>query len=99
MKIEFYLPTKEEWYGTFDGGYVQVLVSNEKQPTNITKDRCDWVHFIFIIFQGNDDCMWAKRYECKDDPGKELLNALELISKIPLPVEKAYLKSIGFEVE
>ena len=98
MKIEFFLPTKEEWCGTYEGGYVKVYMSNDKQPTNITKDGCDWKYFIFIIFEGNDDLMWAKRYEC-EDPDKEFLNALKMVSKIPIPVEKLYLKSIGFEVE
>lgn len=100
MKMTFYLPTEEDWYGTFDGGYVEVLISNEKQPCHFTKDGCVWRYWIFIIFQGNDDLMLAKRYEVEDsEKDAELLKAFELISNIPLPVTKEYLRTIGFECE
>ena len=100
MRLKFYLPTEENWCGTFDGGYVECIIINEKQPTNITKDHCDWIRNIFIIFQGDDDLMWAKRYEIKEeDCDKETVKALELIANIPLPVTKKYLQTIGFEVE
>lgn len=100
MKIKFFLPTQEEWYGTFEGGYVEVYITNDKQPINITKNGCDWTHVIFIVFQGNDDCMWAKRYNIEDSQKDiELLKAFELVSNIPLPVTKEYLKTIGFECE
>lgn len=100
MQLKFYLPTEEEWYGTFDGGYVECTVINEKQPTNITKNHCDWKYFIFIIFNGNDDMMQAKRYEVSEDKiNEETVKALELIANIPLPVTKEYLKTVGFEDE
>ena len=100
MRIKFFLPTQENWYSTYEGGYVEVNISNEKQPTNITKNNCDWKYCIFIIFQGNDDLMWTKRYECKDEEKDiELLKAFELVSNIPLPVTKEYLTTIGFETE
>lgn len=100
MRLTFYLPTQEDWCPTFDGGYVRCIIINEKQPTNITKDKCDWKYFIFIIFQGNDDLMWAKRYEIDESKrDEETVKALELISEIPLPVTKEYLKIIGFECE
>lgn len=100
MRLTFYLPTKENWCGTFDGGYVECTIINEKQPTNITKDHCDWIRHIFIIFQGNDDLMWAKRYKIEEnDSDKETIKALEMISNIPLPVTKKYLQTIGFEAE
>jgi len=100
MQIKFFLPTEEEWCGTYEGGYVEVFISNDKQPTNITKESCTWRHWIFILFQGNDDLMWAKRYEIEDsEKDTELLKAFELVSNIPLPVTKEYLKSIGLEAE
>lgn len=100
MRLKFYLPTEEDWCGTFDGGYVECILINEKQPVNITKDRCDWKYFIFIIFNGNDDLMWAKRYEITEEKrNEETVKALEMIAKIPLPVTKEYLKTIGFEAE
>jgi hypothetical protein len=100
MKIEFFLPTLEEWCGTYEGGYVQVYITNDKQPINITKNHCDWKHFIFIIFSGNDDLMWAKRYEIEDSQKDiELLKAFELVSKIPTPIMKEDLIKLGFESE
>jgi len=98
--LKFYLPTEENWCGTFDDGYVECIIINEKQSTNITKESCDWIRHIFIIFQGNDDLMWAKRYQiAENDCDKETVKALELIANIPLPVTKEYLKTIGFESE
>jgi len=100
MRIKFYLPTEEEWCGTFKSGYVECCIITGKQPTNITKGHCDWIDHIFILFQGNDDLMWAKRYRIEEaDVDKETVKALELISNIPLPVTKKYLKTIGFESE
>jgi hypothetical protein len=100
MKLKFYLPTNDEWCGTFDGGYVECTIINEKQPTNITKKSCDWIRHIFIIFQGNDDLMLTKRYQIEEkDYDKETVKALELIANIPIPVTKEFLKTIGFKVE
>jgi len=91
-RLKFYLPTQEEWCGTFDGGYVECVIINEKQPTL----SCNWIRHIFIIFQGNDDLMLAKRYQiAENDCDKETVKALELVTNIPLPVTKAY----GFETE
>jgi hypothetical protein len=43
---------------------------------------------------------WAKRYKIEDSQKDiELLKAFELVSKIPLPVTKQYLSSVGFESE
>lgn len=93
MRITFFLPTEEEWYGTYEGGYVEVYVSNEKQPF-----AGGWRHEIIINFSGNDDLMWRKIYAIEEnDKDKELMDALNMISKIPLPVTKEYLKTIGFE--
>jgi len=93
--MKFFLPTEENWHGTYDGGYVEVYISNGIQPTGD-----EWKYWIFILFQGNDDEMWAKRYQIEDSQKDvELLKAFELISKIPLPVTKKYLKTIGFDVE
>ena len=100
MRFKFYLPTEEEWCGTFNGGYVECTVVNERQPTNIIKDYCVWKYFIFIIFNGNDDMSWTKRYEITEEKrDEETLKALELVASIPLPVTKAYLKTVGFESE
>ena len=100
MELKFYLPTEEDWYGTFDGGYVERLFHNGIQPTNITKDHCDWKYFIIIVFQGNDDMMWRKSYEISEEKrNEETIKALEMIANIPLPVTKKYLETIGFENE
>jgi hypothetical protein len=98
MRLKFYLPTEEDWCGTFSGGYVECTIINEVQPTNIKGACCDWVRSIYIIFQGNDDLMLAKRYVVDENLcDKETISALELISNIPVPVTKEYLKTIGFE--
>lgn len=97
MNLEFFLPTQENWCGTYEGGYVKVYISNDKQPINITKDGCDWQNEIIINFSGNDDLMWRKIYPIEEkNKNNELLKALDMISKIPLPVTKSYLKNIGF---
>jgi len=95
MKIKFFLPTKEEWYGTYDGGYVEVYLTNDLYPT------CGkWIRQIRIIFSGNDDCMWTKTYDIKEENKDiEFLDALDQISKMPLPITKKHLSSVGFECE
>lgn len=98
MNITFYLPTKDEWYGTYEGGYVEVKIHCGMQPKNITKEYCDWVYMMFIIFQGNDDLMYRKYYQIEESKqDEELIKVFKIISEIPLPITKSYLRSIGFE--
>jgi len=90
MRFNFFLPTADEWYGTYDGGYVECVVSNELSP------KYDQIR---IGFWGNDDTALIldlkksdKKYQTID-----MLDALDLVQKIPLPIKKDTLRELGFE--
>lgn len=90
MKFRFFLPTKDEWYGTYKGGYVEVLVGDELNPE---------FNQIRIGFWGNDDMALIKDSE-KYDPkeSKERLrDALTYVLSMPTPITKDYLREQGFE--
>jgi hypothetical protein len=57
-------------------------------------------YIIRIVIEGNDDFMmaWEKEYALENRE-KEVYDAIKMLSTIPLPVEKDYLRKIGFEVE
>jgi len=91
MNITFFLPTEENWYGTYEGGYVKVWISNESYPEKNT---------IRIVFEGNDDFMmaWGKEINPKNEE-KEFFNTFKKVMSIPIPIKKDGLKKAGFEVE
>jgi len=91
MNINFFLPTKEDWYGTYEGGYVEVYITNESYPEK---------NMIRIVFEGNDDFMMTREKEV--DPKneeKDIFDAVKMVASVPVPVKKDDLKSMGFEVE
>ncbi len=91
MNINFFIPTEEEWYGTYEGGYVEVVISNESYPEKNT---------IRIVFEGNDDFMmtWGKDIDPKNEKD-EFFDAIKMVASIPVPIKKDDLEKLGFAVE
>lgn len=90
MKFNFFLPTEDEWCGTYPGGYVECVISNELCP------KYDQIR---IGFWGNDDMALILDSEKKDpsNAAADMMEALSFVQKIPRPISKDYLRSIGFE--
>ena len=88
--FSFFLPTKDNWYGTYPGGYVECVISDGLNPE---------LNQIRIGFWGNDDTALVKDGE-KYDPtlGKQkIFEAFKFVQEIPRPISKEYLRKIGFE--
>jgi hypothetical protein len=90
MKYHFFLPTVDEWYGTYEGGYVEVFVGDELNPE---------FNQIRIGFWGNDDTALIKDSEKyhPEESKEKLRDALEYVLSMPLPITKGYLRKEGFD--
>jgi hypothetical protein len=104
FKFKFFLPTNDEWYGTYPGGaifkgddgdhgakgFVEVTVGNDLNPEGDA---------IRIGFWGTDDFAMVKDTENRDPAHikEDLMEALIFVHNIPKPISKDYLRIIGFE--
>ena len=86
----FFLPTEDEWYGTYKGGYVKVQISNGLSPK---------FNQIRIGFWGNDDMALIKDSDIMspEEADAYMHQAIIAVLNFPQPISKDYLFSIGFE--
>jgi hypothetical protein len=90
LQFEFFLKTDDDWCGTFDGGYVKVIISNELSPAH---------DVIRIGFWGTDDFAMITD-SGKKDPAFALIDmseAMVIVQQLPKPISIGTLKDLGFE--
>lgn len=90
MRFEFFLKTEDDWCGTFEGGYVRVLISNEINPAH---------DIIRISFWGTDD-FGMTADSGKKDPSMALIDmceAMAIVQALPKPIAIKTLEEFGFE--
>ena len=87
---KFFLPTEDEWYGTYDGGYVEVVISDGLNPE---------LNQLRIGFWGNDDTALIRDSEMYDpeESKEKVRDAIEYVLSMPQPITKEYLRKEGFE--
>lgn len=88
--FSFFLPTEDEWYGTYKGGYVKVHISNGLSPE---------FNQVRIGFWGNDDMALIRDSEVMSvyKADAYMYESLMWVLNLPRPISKDYLRSQGFE--
>ena len=87
-----FIPTNDDWYGTYDGGFVKVTVTSSCYVKGDPGPK-----YLFITLSGNDDSSLEKRISIESEEVLEYLfqHWVTWVNKLGF-VEKQVMLDLGF---